>query len=362
MHWTVVAPFNRKYTNSDWLSPFVPRDRHEFLFIPRRGEELSWHMKTVPVTTRQEWIDLWHQTSQALAERKGGIITVFPQAAALIGLRKRLHLGKRFPVVAWWFNTGEYSGWKQWFAQTSLQEIDKFVVHNRCEAERYSRWLNIPEERFEFVPLQRPETPRQYEEDLENPFIFATGSGQRDYGTFFEAVKKLNVPTVVAPGRHAVEGLTVPPQAKVRFDVTRADLDRLGEQALINVIPMTTNGVTGGTVTIVEAMRKGYAIIATRRSGVEDYITDGETGLLVEPYSVEAMAEAIDRLWKDPDLRHRLGKAAYKFAAENCSDEAAGANLGRILDRVEGRVRDETSRISPPAPAEIKKSETTPVR
>jgi hypothetical protein len=40
-------------------------------------------------------------------------------------------------------------------------------------------------------------------------------------------------------------------------------------------------------------------------------------------------------LWNDHELRDRLGKAAYRYATENFSDEAAVTALGRILDSVE---------------------------
>ncbi len=338
MHWTVVAPFNQKYTDSDWLSPYVPRDRHEFSFIPRPGQNVNWHLKKVPVTTRKEWLGYWQQTSEALVERQerqGGIVTVFPQLSALVALRKRFS-GERFPLVSWWFNTVGYTGVKQRLAQWSFQAVDRFVVHTRSEADYYSQWLKIPKARFEFVPLQKAEMPRIYAEEQENPFLFATGSGYRDYGTFFEAVEKLNLPTIVAPGRHAVAGLTIPSQVDLRFEITKPEIYRCNQQARINVIPMSTEGATAGTVTIVEAMRMGCAIIATRRSGVEDYIEHGKTGLLVEPYSTSALTEAIDRLWNDAELRNRLGKAAYQFAAEHCSDEAAGAHLSRILSAIEG--------------------------
>ncbi len=335
MHWTVVAPFNKTRTDSDWLSPLVPGGHHEFLFIPRPGKEVSWHTKKVPVTTCQEWLDFWQQSSEALQKRQGGIVTVFPQLAAAVGLQKQLQGGKRFPLVAWWFNTQLYGGAKGQLARASLQSVDRFIVHNRCEAKSYSNWLGIPQDRFEFVPLQTTEFPRTCSEEVDDPFIFATGSGHRDYYTFFEAIQQLNLKAIVTPGRKAVEGLIIPKQVDLQFDVTREDLENLPQKARIHVIPMDTKGVVAGTSTIVGAMRRGDVIIATRRSGVEDYITEGETGLLVEPHSVQDMARAIDQVWNDAALRDRLSKAAYQFALENCSNESAGKHLGRILDQFE---------------------------
>ncbi len=82
-------------------------------------------------------------------------------------------------------------------------------------------------------------------------------------------------------------------------------------------------------------MRLGRAPVVTGRPGVDDYVTDGRSGLLVPPYDVAAMGEALARMWDDAELRARLDTGAAAFAEANCTDAAAGAALGRILDEVE---------------------------
>ncbi|BDA66123.1 hypothetical protein CAL7716_002890 [Calothrix sp. PCC 7716] len=81
-------------------------------------------------------------------------------------------------------------------------------------------------------------------------------------------------------------------------------------------------------------MQMGRAVIATRCHGAEDYIQHGETGLLVEPNSVDDLTQAIEMLWNDADLRNRLGQAAKRYALDNFSCESSGAALGKILDKV----------------------------
>lgn len=63
-------------------------------------------------------------------------------------------------------------------------------------------------------------------------------------------------------------------------------------------------------VSVIEAMAAGLAVVATPVGAVEDIIRDGETGLLVAPGDVDALASAIGRLVSDPELRIRLGIAA----------------------------------------------------
>lgn len=66
----------------------------------------------------------------------------------------------------------------------------------------------------------------------------------------------------------------------------------------------------GCPVALLEAMACGKACVATDVPGSRDIIEDGVSGLLVEPENAMALAEAIQRLIEDPELRDRMGKAA----------------------------------------------------
>jgi glycosyltransferase involved in cell wall biosynthesis len=337
MDWTFVNPFlpSKAAQNNQWLVPYVPGDRHQFQFIfpPQIEAQKSWHLKRSPVTHSNEWRRYWQQSGEAF-QNPGGFITTFPQLAATLGLRQRLSLKHR-PVIAWCFNMGVcYSGLKGRLAQVALGNVDAFIVHSRQERESYSRWLNLPIERFEFVPYQVPELPITDPESTTDPFIVAMGSAQRDYALLFEAVKRLNLRTVVIAGSHALQGLDVPPQVEVRSGLTLEECYRLAQQARVNVVPLLDREIATGPSTIVAAMRLNRSVIATRTTGSVDYIIDGETGYLTPPSSVEALSEAIAQVWYDDELRQRLNHNAGAYAAAHFSDQAAGKALGQVLDRV----------------------------
>ena len=65
----------------------------------------------------------------------------------------------------------------------------------------------------------------------------------------------------------------------------------------------------GMPISILEAMRAGLAIVASRLPGIEETVTHGESALLVEN-DPKAVAEAISMLQVDAALRTRLGRAA----------------------------------------------------
>ncbi len=63
---------------------------------------------------------------------------------------------------------------------------------------------------------------------------------------------------------------------------------------------------------LMEAQSQGLACITTRVSAIPELVRDGDTGLLVPPRDVAALAEAIARLIVDPQLRARMGTAGQR--------------------------------------------------
>lgn len=70
-----------------------------------------------------------------------------------------------------------------------------------------------------------------------------------------------------------------------------------------------------GTV-VAEAMIAGVAVIATKGGGVAEYVKPGETGLQVEMGDVDGLANSIERLLRDPELRRSLAKRGREFAGD----------------------------------------------
>ena len=64
--------------------------------------------------------------------------------------------------------------------------------------------------------------------------------------------------------------------------------------------------------TAVEAMAAGRPVIASRLGGLAFTVRDGETGLLCRPGDPDDLAEKIERLLDDPELRDRLGRAGRR--------------------------------------------------
>ena len=68
---------------------------------------------------------------------------------------------------------------------------------------------------------------------------------------------------------------------------------------------------------IVEAQSQKLAVISTPISGIPELIDDGVNGALVPPNNPEKLADALERLSSNPDLRNEMGKAGMKRVRED---------------------------------------------
>jgi len=67
---------------------------------------------------------------------------------------------------------------------------------------------------------------------------------------------------------------------------------------------------------LLEAMACGLPCVASDCAGNRSLVTDGETGLLFDPHRPEELAARLRRIFDDPALAARLGKAARKMIVD----------------------------------------------
>src|SRR5262249_57469710 len=70
--------------------------------------------------------------------------------------------------------------------------------------------------------------------------------------------------------------------------------------------------VEGFGLTLLEAMQRGVAVVASTRGGSRELVTDGVSGVLVPPGDVDALAARLSALLTDdpPSARLAAGRAA----------------------------------------------------
>lgn len=340
MKWFIASPILTSQNQEPYLylNDLVKSDRHEVSIYWRQIPFEDYTKRKAKYTSLSEWLNCLKQALSLLYGKNDGIITLLVQLPTVIGLLKCLPLIRKKPVVALDFTIAHCRGGiYQRLARFALAKIERFGVFCECERQLYSRYLDIPIERFSVLRQYAEESGLEWQKhENEKPFVISLGSALRDYPTLIEATQLLNIHTVIASSRNALSDINIPSHVSTPFDITRDDCWKLITRSRIDVVPLQIqqNVSSAGFRAIAEALEIGCPLIATRGAGAEDYIIHGETGLLVEPNSVESMMDAIQTLWSDRALRERMSKAARKYAREYLSLDVRGQEIEKILDEV----------------------------
>jgi glycosyltransferase involved in cell wall biosynthesis len=85
---------------------------------------------------------------------------------------------------------------------------------------------------------------------------------------------------------------------------------------------------------LLEAMAYEVPVVATRVGGVPRLVLPEQTGLLIEPGSTNALADALRRLLQDASLRQRLGQAGRALIEKNHSFAVRMAKIRAIYDNL----------------------------
>ena len=122
---------------------------------------------------------------------------------------------------------------------------------------------------------------------------------------------------------------------RVQFPGRLTRIEVAATMARAEVVVMPSRIEPFGIV-VLEAWRAGRPVMATRRGGPGEFISDGEDGILVDPFDVEAMTKALDGLLSNRGPTAHLGAAAR--------DRVAAFDWPIVAERYRALYRDVLAR------------------
>src|SRR6516225_7224166 len=181
------------------------------------------------------------------------------------------------------------------------EETFRFAGFPKSKLFRMSRGVNV--ERFH--PGKKPE-------NFKALFVGALIK-RKGVHLLLEAWKKLRLPKAELwlaghPHPELASDLKELPESIKVLGFSRS-VEELYRQSIVFVFPSECEGSAKATY---EAAASGLAQITTRESG--DIVADDVNGIIIPPNNVEALSEAILKLYRSPELVDRMGAAGRERA------------------------------------------------
>ena len=115
------------------------------------------------------------------------------------------------------------------------------------------------------------------------------------------------------------------------------ELTRAADIAVLPGVVLADGRADGIPVALMEAMAAGVPVVSTRVSGIPELVVDDITGLLAEPEDPVDLADAIERMLTEPELRSRLTDAARRHVEQHFDIRAIAASLTDVFQSVSRR-------------------------
>ncbi|MEM9219740.1 MAG: glycosyltransferase family 4 protein [Cyanobacteria bacterium P01_F01_bin.150] len=203
------------------------------------------------------------------------------------------------------------------------QNIDLFLVITAYQGEFLQKYLNIPEERVQFlwhkVDLDFF-TPGPMSKAKTSPLLASAGLETRDYRLVAAATQAMDVDVRICAASEHAKRLKRSFPAKIPENMlhqyySMKDLIQLYRDADIVIVSTFESNQSAGSTSLIEAMACKRPVIVTKNKGIVNYL-DPNAMHIVELGDVEGMKSAINDFLDHPDKATEYAERAYEIAKE----------------------------------------------
>jgi glycosyltransferase involved in cell wall biosynthesis len=148
-------------------------------------------------------------------------------------------------------------------------------------------------------------------------YLYSVGLSCRDYSTLMAVAKKSSKQFVVVTSDVFLKSLAIPDNVTVYRNTFGKAADELMERSAAVIIPLEKTSSPAGETTLISAMCYGKPVIMTRTITTGEYITHGENGLLVPSHDPDAILDAINFLFNNPEKADEIAQCARQTVLRN---------------------------------------------
>ncbi|MDQ0078999.1 glycosyltransferase family 4 protein [Arthrobacter oryzae] len=213
----------------------------------------------------------------------------------------------------------------------TLRQMDGLWVLNRPQVAALQDLLGADGPPVTFVPFGVDSTffaPHSYPD---KPMVLSIGSDRhRDPETLFAALRLVHARRPDAELLVQTRSDLPAPAGVTKISaVPHSELRGLYARSSVVAVATKPNLHASGMTVMLEAMATARPVVMTRTVGMEDYLTEGQTGLFSRPEDPEDMSERILELLHDAPRADQMGQRGRevleaKFTTSHMAHRIAG--------------------------------------
>ncbi len=200
-----------------------------------------------------------------------------------------------------------------------------------------ARGLPLPQERIDVIPNSLQDSPwrAQPEAQTAQLVMVARLAAPKRADLLLQALDLLARQDLCPPTQILGDGPLRAPleamreRARLHHVQFRGDVQQVPERLAQSQVLVLLSDHEGMPITLIEGMRAGLPIVASRLPGIEEMVTHGQEGLLVDGQAA-SVAAALQILLTHPELRMRMGRAARARYERHFHTDAQAQALLRI--------------------------------
>ena len=225
-----------------------------------------------------------------------------------------------------------------WITRRALGRCDAVWTLSTAQLEPLQTAWGVEPARTHYVPFGIDSdfwVPASEDAQPPGATILVVGNDRhRDHPVAIEAVRLAQSSVPLARlSLLSRQAFDVAPALGTREEnVGHDELRRRYHDAAVVALAMTPNLHCSGITAALEAMACARPLVVSATPGMEDYIQDGVTGVLVAPGDADAMAEAIVSLLKDPAAADEMGRAARRAVEQRFTTRHLAQRLDALLN------------------------------
>lgn len=209
--------------------------------------------------------------------------------------------------------------------------VDVFVCTSQTFCNYCAEVFDEDPGRFVFLPFGVNDFTKAVDmtKPATNDYILSLGRSNRDWEFLINSLGETDYPVRIVCDELHQENL--PSNIKVYNDVWGNDSFEFIRNCKFMIIPIMDGKIGSGETVLLQTISFSKPIIITKPSCLaDDYVTDGETGLVVSKNQQE-LIEAVDKLWNTPALCEKMAKNCRSLYETKHSLLSYGRYVGNTL-------------------------------